>query len=280
VTRIARKQAATRGEPKRRGKEKASRAAGRGVNGWMAFKHWPLVRDVRFAQKCGRFLRGARKRRPDLQWGEFLRIARHFKTDDMGSFPERGYLFQLASDLPAGATVIEVGSWMGASTCFIAGGLKGAAKIYAVDNFQGLSTCGEDAAWYHRHFQSLGKASTLEIFQRNFSELGFAQRAEPVVSDSLAAAKTLAAPGAGGTHGTKGLMGEVDFIFIDGDHSYDACKADIAAWAPFVKRGGVIAFHDFGSRADGVTRAIFEATKAGRFAEIVGVANTIIAFRM
>ena len=236
----------------------------------MAFKHWPLVRDVRFAQKCGRYLRGARKRRPDLNWEEFLRVARHFKVDDMGSFPERGCLFQLASDAPADAKVIEVGSWMGASTCFLAAGLKGAAaKIYAVDNFQGLSTCGEDAAWYDRHFQKLGANSTLEIFQRNFSDLGFASRAEPVVSDSLAAAQKLAP-----------LRGTIDLIFIDGDHSYDACKADIQAWAPFVKRGGVIAFHDFGSRADGVTRAIFEETKAGRFAEIVGVANTIIAFRM
>ena len=236
----------------------------------MAFKHWPLVRDVRFAQKCGRFLRGARKRRPDLNWDEFRRIAEHFKVDDMGSFPERGYLFQLASDLPADAQVVEVGSWMGASTCFIAGGLKGtAAKIYAVDNFAGLSTCGEDAAWYNRHFQELGAHSTLEIFRKNFADLGLAPRAEPVVSDSLAAARSLAA-----------LRGTIDFIFIDGDHSYDACKADIAAWSPFVKRGGVIAFHDFGSRADGVTRAIFEESKAGRFTEIVGVANTIIAFRM
>ena len=236
----------------------------------MAFKHWPLVRDVRFAQKSGRFLRGARKRRGDLNWDEFLRIARHFKTDDMGSFPERGYLFQLASDLPPDAQVVEVGSWMGASTCFIAGGLKGAAtKIFAVDNFQGLSTCGEDAAWYNRHFRRLGAHSTLEIFRRNFSELGLTQRSEPVVSDSLAAARTLAA-----------RRGTIDLIFIDGDHSYEACRDDIAAWAPFVKPGGVIAFHDFGSRADGVTRAIFEAVKAGRFAEIVGVAGTIIAFRM
>ena len=77
-----------------------------------------------------------------------------------------------------------------------------------------------------------------------------------------------------------GKRGTIDFIFIDGDHSYEACKADIAAWAPLVKKGGVIAFHDFGSRADGVTRAIFEATKAGRFEAIVGVAGTIIAFRM
>lgn len=235
----------------------------------MAFKHWPLVRDVRFSQKCGRYLRGARKRRPGLDWGEFLRVARHFKADDMGSLAERGYLFQLASDLPADARVIEIGSWMGASTCFIAGGLKGAQPmIYAVDNFQGQSTCGEDAAWYQRHFRQLGANTTLEMFRANFDALGFSPRGEPVISDSLAAAQTLAAK-----------RGAIDFIFIDGDHSYEACRADIAAWTPFVKRGGVIAFHDFGSRADGVTRAIFEAIKAGRFLEIVGVAGTIIAFR-
>jgi predicted O-methyltransferase YrrM len=236
----------------------------------MAFKHWPLVRDVRFAQKCGRYLRGARKRRPDLNWDEFRRIARHFKRDDMGSYPERGFLFQLASDAPAGAQVVEVGSWMGASTCFLAAGLKGAgAKILAVDNFQGLSTCGEDAAWYNRHFQQLGAKSTLEIFRANFAALGLTERSEPVVSDSIAAAQMLAAK-----------RGTIDLIFIDGDHSYAACQADIAAWAPYVKRGGVMAFHDFGSRAEGVTRAIFEEIKSGRFAEIIGVAGTIIAFRL
>ncbi|MEO7412959.1 MAG: class I SAM-dependent methyltransferase [Opitutaceae bacterium] len=235
----------------------------------MAFKHWPLVRDLRFAQKSGRFLRGARKRRPDLAWDEFYRIARHFKTDDMGAIPERGFLFQLASDLPADAQVIEVGSWMGGSTCFIAGGLKGhRAKIYAVDNFKGESTCGEDVAWHERHFRAMGRRSTLEIFQQNLAALGFRGRAEPVVSDSLAAARQLYP-----------LRRTIDFLFIDADHSYDACKDDIAAWAQFVKPGGVIAFHDFGSRADGVTRAIFEGIKAGCFMDIIGQANTIIAFR-
>jgi predicted O-methyltransferase YrrM len=236
----------------------------------MAFKHWPLVRDARFGLKIGRYLRGARKRRPDLAWDEFRRVARQFKLDDMGSFPERGYLFQLASDTPAGACVVEIGSWMGASTCFLAAGLKGeSAMVYAVDNFQGLSTCGDDSAWYHRHFKKLGTSSTLEIFRANFAALGLSARTEPIVSDSLAAARSLAA-----------LRGTVNLIFIDGDHSYAACRADIEAWLPFVRPGGVIAFHDFGSRADGVTRAIFETIKAGRFAEIVGVAGTIIAFRV
>lgn len=236
----------------------------------MVFKHWPVVRDVRFSLKIGRYLRGARKRRPDLNWDEFRRVAGQFRQDDMGSFPERGFLFQLAADAPADAQVVEIGSWMGASTCFLAAGLKGpGAKVFAVDNFKGLSMCGEDVAWYQRHFRQLGMQSTLEIFRANFAALGLSARAEPVVSDSLAAARSLAAK-----------RGTIDLIFIDGDHSYEGCKADIEAWLPFLKPGGVAAFHDFGSRASGVTQAIFETIKAGRFAGIVGVANTIIAFRV
>ena len=35
-----------------------------------------------------------------------------------------------------------------------------------------------------------------------------------------------------------------NFLFIDGDHSYEGCKADFEAWSPLVKPGGMIAFHD------------------------------------
>lgn len=37
---------------------------------------------------------------------------------------------------------------------------------------------------------------------------------------------------------------KVDFLFIDGDHSYDGVKKDFEMYSPFVKEGGIIAFHD------------------------------------
>jgi predicted O-methyltransferase YrrM len=36
----------------------------------------------------------------------------------------------------------------------------------------------------------------------------------------------------------------LDFLFIDGDHSYDGVKADFEMYGPMVRSGGIIAFHD------------------------------------
>lgn len=38
--------------------------------------------------------------------------------------------------------------------------------------------------------------------------------------------------------------GPLDFVFIDGDHTYDGVRADWLAWSPLVRPGGVVAFHD------------------------------------
>lgn len=37
---------------------------------------------------------------------------------------------------------------------------------------------------------------------------------------------------------------QVDFLFIDGDHTYPGVKADFEDYAPLVRPGGSVAFHD------------------------------------
>jgi predicted O-methyltransferase YrrM len=37
---------------------------------------------------------------------------------------------------------------------------------------------------------------------------------------------------------------EIDFLFIDGDHTYEGVKDDFERYSPFVADGGLIAFHD------------------------------------
>lgn len=50
----------------------------------------------------------------------------------------------------------------------------------------------------------------------------------------------------------------LDFVFIDGDHNYDGCKKDIVNWYPKVKKGGIIAGHDYVPDFQGVVDAVDE----------------------
>ena len=57
------------------------------------------------------------------------------------------------------------------------------------------------------------------------------------------------------------LSGEYDFVFLDADHSYEGCKADIQAWFPKVKEGGWLCGHDYENHSFpkfGVTQAVNE----------------------
>lgn len=56
---------------------------------------------------------------------------------------------------------------------------------------------------------------------------------------------------------------QFDFVFLDANHKYDAVQADIAAWWPLVRSGGVLIGHDYGGRLDqngkfGVKQAVDE----------------------
>lgn len=58
----------------------------------------------------------------------------------------------------------------------------------------------------------------------------------------------------------------LDFVFIDADHSYECVSADIEAWLPKVRPGGLLSGHDYskpGERSStgwpGVVRAVDEA---------------------
>lgn len=50
----------------------------------------------------------------------------------------------------------------------------------------------------------------------------------------------------------------VDLLFIDANHSYEGCKADIENYAPHVREGGVMLFHDCDETSPGVVQAVNE----------------------
>ncbi len=145
---------------------------------------------------------------------------------------ERAQLLRLARG-SAGDTYVEIGSYLGASACFIARGIRMArkpetARLYCVDTWM------NDA-------MTEGKRDTYLQFIDNterYADIISVQRGR---SDDVAA----------------NLRCSVDFLFIDGDHSYEGVTADILAWFPKLSPGATVVFHDYGW-AEGVRRAVRE----------------------
>ena len=57
--------------------------------------------------------------------------------------------------------------------------------------------------------------------------------------------------------------GSLDFVFIDGNHLYEAVCSDIAAWWPKLRSGGLLTGHDYAINRDasgewGVRKAVDE----------------------
>ena len=124
-------------------------------------------------------------------------------------------LYELAKACKKGC-IVEIGSWKGKSTIYIANGAN--QKVYAIDPHKGCD--GE---------KFTGKDSYQE-FLDNISNFKLMDKVVPIVDYSINASKD--------------FNNEVGFIFIDGSHDYRDVREDFEAWFEKVRECGIIAMHD------------------------------------
>ncbi len=168
----------------------------------------------------------------------------------------------LAANVPPLQVIVEVGSYTGKSAmCLAAGSAEGnLVPVYAVD----LWTSGVSKRGRGFRVRVKGEApsrkrfhipETLAIFQRRQAVFDTAKILRPIMGASTSVAAKLSTR-------TGFLIG---LLFIDAEHTYEACKADFEAWSPMVDRGGVIALHDYAKPdgSGGVRRYIDEMLGAG-----------------
>lgn len=131
-------------------------------------------------------------------------------------------LYRIARGLPDGARVLEIGSWKGKSTVCIARGLRDGV-VYALDPF--------NAATIPQGVHDPDKDQPpLEQFKSNLAQFGVLERVQIRQGYSRDYAGTFA---------------DLDFLFIDGDHTIEGCRYDYETFAPALKPGGWLAFHDY-----------------------------------
>lgn len=124
--------------------------------------------------------------------------------------------------------VIEVGSWLGASTRHIASLLPSGGLVYAVDHWLGSAEHQQGQIFWNPALPHL-----YEIFLSNVIHAGLTEKIIPIRMESLEAAKQL-------------NYVRPDLIYIDAGHETDAVLADLNAWYPYVQGHGILSGDDWG----------------------------------
>jgi glycosyltransferase involved in cell wall biosynthesis len=145
--------------------------------------------------------------------------------------PQEGFaLYHLAKYGPARGAIVEIGSLFGRSTCWLAAGTRETRreKVVAVDHFRGSAEHQKDQPHCVAALAQTG--TTLPSFLANLQKRNLRDWVDVRVADSVHVGAT--------------WQGPIRLLFIDGDHSYEATRADVETWSKHVVPGGIIAFHD------------------------------------
>lgn len=115
-----------------------------------------------------------------------------------------------------GGTIVEIGSFLGKSSNCLAEAMGGNGHLYCVDTWENDAMPGGRIDNYQEFLQNMKKWETIYT---------------PLRGKSSNIVKTWNIP--------------IDYLWIDGDHSYKGCGEDIRNWFPFLKLNGWICLHDY-----------------------------------
>jgi predicted O-methyltransferase YrrM len=140
-------------------------------------------------------------------------------------------LYQLVGFYAPVPVVVELGSWMGRSTLWLAAGLadRGGGRCVAVDTWMGTPSEGVHA----KRLEEIGGSEQLfATFMANCQRAGVTAIVEPWRLTTTEAARrwSEAVP--------------IGLLYIDADHGYEAVRRDFECWSPWMAAGGIVVFDD------------------------------------
>ena len=170
-------------------------------------------------------------------------------------------LYETAARYGTVGPIGEVGTYCGKSTVYLAAGAaQTGQKVITVDHHHGSEE--NQAGWEHHDPEvvdsATGRMDTLPFFRATIAGAGLEEHVIAVIGTSADVSSIWRTP--------------LGLLFIDGGHSEANVITDYEGWAPWVARGGALAFHDiFPDPADGGQapyRVYLRALASGAFTEV------------
>jgi len=163
--------------------------------------------------------------------------------------------------VPKGAACAEIGVWKGDFSARILSVVR-PSKLHLVDPWTAISS-GEYAEARYGGKLERGQTEMDALYLAVLERFADERRQGVVEVHRLRSTEAE----------NRFADGELDFVYVDGDHTYEAVRADLEAYAPKVKPNGILAGDDYGFPGwwdNGVTRAVDEFVAEGR-AEVVSL---------
>jgi predicted O-methyltransferase YrrM len=200
------------------------------------------IQRVDSALKASDALRRRWMRRAWYRLRHPANVARMLSVDGMTRKVEMQFLYELAKEACDGC-IVEIGTCFGASTVALGHGAKAGSgvPVFAIDPYvKFVSVSGREH----------GPRDRVTLY-KNLLRAQVADSVWLIQLRSEQAARCWTEP--------------ITLLWIDGDHSYEGAKRDFDMWSPFVRAGGLIAFHDSLRKDFGVWKVIDEALAGGHY---------------
>jgi predicted O-methyltransferase YrrM len=142
-------------------------------------------------------------------------------------------LHALALELGGMGPLLEIGSYCGKSSVYLASGAKAAGgTLICVDHHRGSEEHQQGEEYHDPELfdRDAGRMDSLFELRRNLRRAGLEDNTVLMVAGSQRAARVWSTP--------------LALVFIDGGHSHAQAHADYEGWAQHVMPGGVLAIHD------------------------------------
>jgi predicted O-methyltransferase YrrM len=178
--------------------------------------------------------------------------------------PEAGpMLFILAATQQLAGDIIEIGSWQGRSTIFLARGTRAGlnGRVYAVDHF--LGNPGKE---YLYRVSRDDLSDLADNFNRNVAAFGVRESVELLPVDSARAATMLSG---------RGIRARM--LFIDGNHNYESVHADFQAFRGLLLPQALVVFDDYSASFPGVIQCVHELVDSGVLSPRFNYGNCFVA---
>lgn len=165
----------------------------------------------------------------DPRLREAARRAIGFMPEDEGLA-----LYEAAVEAAPLGPLLEIGSYCGKSTLYMAAGARdasGDSVVFSIDHHRG-SEEHQPGEEYHdpRLVDADGRVDTLAAFRKTIEQAGLSDLVVGIVAPSDVVARHWSTP--------------LGLVFIDGGHSSEAAYTDLESWSPHVVAGGSLAIHD------------------------------------